>query len=211
MVSGGVLLHAGQVSDSGVAVRVRKSCYVSHVGCGLTAPFLVHCIRIRFHYSRIKSLHTAQRFLIIPPLRSPSQIPPMASSSSNFQSIFNASLEAYNSKTKNNLLTHPLASQLQSCNSPNAVLSVLQDQFDQHCTNNERLRNWLNPTVNVLYTFSDTLGQGTSLVSLNSPSLCKLCSDCHLSGIPAWQSDIYWYRSPSLGERPRLFSYYRPS
>ena len=97
-----------------------------------------------------------------------------SSSSANFQSIFNASLQAYDNKTKNNLLDHPLATQLQSCDSPHAVLTVLQDlvqQFDQRRTSNERLKNWLDPTVNVLCTFSATLGGGVGLVSLSSLSL----------------------------------------
>ena len=95
----------------------------------------------------------------------------MASASSNFQSIFNASLQAYDNKTKNNLLDHPLAAQLQSCDSPNAVFTVLQDlvqQFDQRRTSDERLNNWLDPTVNVLYAFSGTLGEGVGLVSPDS-------------------------------------------
>jgi hypothetical protein len=90
-----------------------------------------------------------------------------SSSSSNFQSIFNASLQAYDNKTKNKLLDHPLATQLQSCDSPNAVFTVLQDQvqqFDQRRTSDERLKNWLNPTVNVLYAFSATLSEGVGLV-----------------------------------------------
>jgi hypothetical protein len=122
-----------------------------------------------------------------------SLVSPMASSSSNFQSIFNTSLQAYDNKTKNNLLDHPLAAQLQPCDSPNAVLTVLQDlvqQFDQRRTSDERLNNWLNPTVNVLYAFSDALGEGVGLVSPNSPSLYDLCSDHHPLGIPAWESDI---------------------
>ena len=101
-------------------------------------------------------------------------MPMSPSSSSNFQSIFDASLQSYNNKTKNNLLDHPLAAKLQSCDSPNAVLSVLQDliqQFDQRRASDERLENWLNPTVNVLYTFSDTFGEGVGLVSLSSLSL----------------------------------------
>ena len=92
-----------------------------------------------------------------------------SSSSSSFQSIFDASLQSYNNKTKNKLLDHPLATQLQSCDSPNAILSVLQDlihQFDQRRASDERLNKLLNPTVNVLYTFSDTLGEGVVLVSL---------------------------------------------
>ena len=128
-----------------------------------------------------------------------------SSSSSNFQSIFNASLQAYDNKTKNKLLEHPLAARLQSCDSPDAVLSVLQDliqQLDQRRTSDDRLKNWLNPTVNVLYTFSGTLGEGVGLVSLISPSLYNLSSDRHLSDIPSRKSDICWYRCPSLGECP---------
>ena len=128
-----------------------------------------------------------------------------SSSSSNFQSIFDAALQSYNNKTKNNLLDHPLAAKLQSCDSPNAVLSVLQDliqQFDQRRTSDERLKNWLNPTVNVLYTFSATLGEGVGIVSLGSLSLYNLYSDRHLLAIPCCKSDICWYRCPSLGECP---------
>jgi hypothetical protein len=129
-----------------------------------------------------------------------------SSSSSNFQSIFTASLQTYDNKTKNKLLDHPLAARLQSCDSPNAILSVLQDlvqQFDQRRTSDERLNNWLNPTVNVLYTFSATLSEGVGLVSPNSLSLCDLCSDHHPLGIPPCESDICRDWSPSLGERPR--------
>ena len=114
----------------------------------------------------------------IPPLialstQTMSQTPPNASSSSSsssFQSVLNAALDAYEKKTKNKLLTHPLAARLQSCDSPTAVLSVLQDliqQFNRRRRSDERLTNWLNPTVNVLYSFSSTLGQGVALVSLN--------------------------------------------
>jgi hypothetical protein len=93
-----------------------------------------------------------------------------SSSSSNFQSVFNAALDAYEKKTKCKLLSHPLATQLQSCDTPIAILSVLQDliqQFDHRRSSDERLTNWLNPTVNVLYAFSDFIGQGVSLVSLH--------------------------------------------
>jgi hypothetical protein len=93
-----------------------------------------------------------------------------SSSSSNFQSVLNAALDAYEKKTKSKLLTHPLAAQLQPCDSPTAILSVLQSliqQFDHRRRSDERLTNWLNPTINVLYAFSSTLGQGVGLVSLN--------------------------------------------
>jgi hypothetical protein len=100
-----------------------------------------------------------------------SQVPPTPSTSSlaNFQSVFNAALERYENKTKKRLLTHPLSAQLQSCDSPAAILSLLQglvQQFDQGRSSDERLNSWLNPTVNVLSAFSATLGEGAGLVSL---------------------------------------------
>ena len=100
-----------------------------------------------------------------------SQVPntPPISSLSNFQSILNAAVDRYETQTKNRLLTHPLATQLQSCDTPAAILSLLQglvQQFDQGRSNDERFRSWLNPTVNVLFAFSTTLGEGVGLVNL---------------------------------------------
>ena len=95
---------------------------------------------------------------------------PSTSSPSDFQSIFNAAVERYENKTKSKLLTHPLAAQFQSCDSPAAILSLLQGlvrQFDQSRSSDERLRSWLNPTVNVLFAFSATLGEGVGLVNLH--------------------------------------------
>ena len=108
--------------------------------------------------------------------RTMSQVHPNASSSSSFQSVFHAALEAYEKKTKSKLLAHPLAAQLQSCDSPSAILSVLQDliqQFDRRRSSDERLSSWLSPTVNVLYAFNSTLGQGVGLVSLSFNCLLK--------------------------------------
>jgi hypothetical protein len=93
---------------------------------------------------------------------------PASNSSSNFQSIFNAAVKAYEKKTKKDLLAHPLAAQLQACKSPSDILSVLQEkvkEFDQSRSADERLSQWLNPTINVLYSFSATLGAGVGLVS----------------------------------------------
>jgi len=88
-------------------------------------------------------------------------------SSPNFQLIFNNALEAYKKRTKNDLLAHPLAAQLQTCNSPSDVLLILQQQVEelnQSRNNNGRLTRWLDPTVNVLYAFSGALGEGVGLV-----------------------------------------------
>ena len=94
-----------------------------------------------------------------------------ASSSSPFQAIFQAAIKSYQKQTKKDLLAHPLASQLQDCDSTNAILAILQDQvrqFDKFHSGDERLTKWLGPTVNVLNAFSATISGGVSLVSLGS-------------------------------------------
>ena len=91
-----------------------------------------------------------------------------SSPNSHWQSIFDAALKAYEKKTKKDLLVHPLASQLQACKSPGDILAILQDkfdEFDQSRRADERLSQWLNPTINVLYSFSATIGAGVGLVS----------------------------------------------
>jgi hypothetical protein len=92
-----------------------------------------------------------------------------ASSSNNFQLIINNALKAYEKRTKQDLLAHPLASQLQTCDSPAAILAILHQQvkgLDQSRSSDDRLTIWLDPTINVLYTLSATLGDGVGLVSL---------------------------------------------
>ena len=94
---------------------------------------------------------------------------PTPSSSSHFQLIINNALDLYKKRTKNDLLSHPLAAQLQISKSPTEILAVLQEQVQgmhQSQRSDERWSRWLDPTVNVLYTFSATLGEGVSLVRL---------------------------------------------
>ena len=94
-----------------------------------------------------------------------------ATSSSNFQLIINNALKAYEKRTKTDLLAHPLASQLQICNSPAAILAVLQQQvqgLDQSRSSEDRWTKWLDPTVDILYALSETLGEGVGLVSLRT-------------------------------------------
>jgi hypothetical protein len=97
-----------------------------------------------------------------------------STSNSNFASIFNAALESYKLKTKKDLTSHPLLPSLQSCDSPEAVLTVLKDQipaFNQFQNVDNELTKWVTPTVNVLYAFSATVGQGVGLVCIRI--LCR--------------------------------------
>jgi hypothetical protein len=83
--------------------------------------------------------------------------------------MINNALDEYKKRTKKDLLTHPLASRLQTCNSPGAIIAVLQEQvqgLDQSSSSDERWSKLLDPTVNVLQAFSSILEAGASLVSL---------------------------------------------
>ena len=107
--------------------------------------------------------------LILSFLRSPimSQSTTTADVSSHFQLLFQAALKSYQKQTKADLLAHPLASQLQSCDSTAAIVLILQDQvrdLDKSRSADERLTKWLSPTVNVLSAFSATVSGGVSLV-----------------------------------------------
>ena len=96
--------------------------------------------------------------------------PSTSTSNSNFTSIFNAALESYKRKTKKDLASHPLLPSLQSCDSPEAVLTVLREQipaFGQSQSDDDGLTKWVTPTVKVLYSFSDTIGQGVGLVNID--------------------------------------------
>jgi hypothetical protein len=100
-----------------------------------------------------------------------------SSSTSNFQPIFEKAMEEYKKKTSKDLTTHPLAIQMKGCDSPEAILTVLEgkaNELNRSRSSDERLTKWLNPTVNILNALSATLGQGASLVSYSMHS-------CHLS------------------------------
>jgi hypothetical protein len=104
----------------------------------------------------------------------PSTSTSMSTSNSNFASIFNAALETYKRKTKKDLTSHPLLPSLQSCDSPEAILTVLLQQIpasNQSQIGDDRLTKWVSPTVNVLYAFSATVGQGVELVRIGT--LCR--------------------------------------
>jgi hypothetical protein len=99
-----------------------------------------------------------------------SQNSPTANSSSNYQVIFDNALKAYRTKTGKDLKSDPLLRSLETCNSPEAVLVLLRRQIpgvDQSGSSDERLTRWVNPVVNVLYNFAETIGGAVGLVSLD--------------------------------------------
>jgi hypothetical protein len=88
-------------------------------------------------------------------------------SSSNLQSIHDA-LKEYAEKTGIDLPSNPFAHRLETCDSVEAVVGLLEGQmkeFKEYREGNGRLINWLRPVVEVVHKLSDVIGEVASLVS----------------------------------------------
>ena len=89
------------------------------------------------------------------------------SESSSFKSILDAALSEYKKKTGEELLDHPLATEMQRCESVDAILAILQGQareFQRFRDGDQSLMKWISPVVDVLYKFSDALGEAAGIV-----------------------------------------------
>ena len=107
-----------------------------------------------------------------------------ASTSSNFETIFNAALDEYTKKTGKDLRNHPLADKIDECDSADSILVIFQEQaeaFDKFRNGDAELFKWLKPVVKVLHALctNDALKDTVTHVSrgtlLNIVLLCGLC------------------------------------
>ena len=76
-----------------------------------------------------------------------------SSSSSTFQVLFNAALQDYKDKTGTSLIDHPIAKQLETCESVSSITAVLQEQaqsFREFRENDGKLMKALDSSVDVL-------------------------------------------------------------
>jgi hypothetical protein len=99
-------------------------------------------------------------------------VPSTASTSpTDIASIFNAALESYRRKTKEDLASHPLLPRLQHCDSYEDFLSVLREQFptfNQSQNSDHEISKWFIPTVKVLNRVSNILGPVVGLVNIKT-------------------------------------------
>src|SRR5712672_1405580 len=96
-----------------------------------------------------------------------SHSPPEAA---KYESVFDEALKIYEKKTGKDLKSDPFLRTLESCKSPDETLSELRRQipgFGQSENSDNRLTNWVDPVVNVLYIFAQTIGGAVGLVSLD--------------------------------------------
>ena len=102
----------------------------------------------------------------------------------NFQVIFDAALKDYTKKTGKDLrdVDHPLASELDSCDSPYSILKIFQEQareFDEFRKGDTNLFKWLKPIVKVLHTLSTNEVLGDSAASVNPATFIIYHRSCH--------------------------------
>ena len=101
---------------------------------------------------------------LLPSSTAAGQIP---TQSSNFTSILDAALSEYKRTTGKGLLEYPLATEVKQCDSIGAISAILQGQareFRRFRDGDQRLMKLINPVVEVLSKFSDTLGGVASMV-----------------------------------------------
>jgi hypothetical protein len=138
---------------------------------GACRSYVCACTFVRRTALLFSSLSPSATILLFSSVRPLMSHTHPTSTSSNFQLILDNALKAYKKRTKKDLLKHPLADRLQACDSPSSILTVLQEQvqeLDESQRSNERLTKWLDPTVNVLHAFSETLGESIGLVSIRT-------------------------------------------
>ena len=89
--------------------------------------------------------------------------------SSTFRILFNAALQDYKDRTGNSLIDHPIAKQLESCESVHSITAIFQEQarsFREFRENDGRLMKALNSSVDVLCApaISSALNEAIGLV-----------------------------------------------
>jgi hypothetical protein len=88
-------------------------------------------------------------------------------STENSSAIFKSAITEYKRVTGNRLDNHPLAAQLDTCDSPDAISNILRTQaqaFSKSRQGDEKLMGCLNPIVHILFVFSGIFGEGVGLV-----------------------------------------------
>ncbi len=71
--------------------------------------------------------------------------------------------------TGNDLSDNWVAKEVQTCDSVEAILDIIQHQaeaFDKFRGANKKLMKWIGSSVHVLYTISATLGESVSMVRI---------------------------------------------
>lgn len=111
----------------------------------------------------------------------------------NFQFIFDAALAEYREHTGVDLSQYPFAEKLQSCQSADDILELLQDKakkFNDYRNGDRKLINCLEPVVQVLHAYSGV----ASLVRASSLASDHLFTPSRPGAVPTNKCNIFWRR-----------------
>jgi hypothetical protein len=108
-----------------------------------------------------------------------------SSSSPTFQTLFNTALQDYKDKTGTSLIDHPIAKQLETCESVSSITAIIQEQargFREFRENDGKLMKALNSSVDVLCapSISSALNEAIGLVVRLKALSVYLVPDGHL-------------------------------
>ena len=103
-----------------------------------------------------------------------------SSSSTTLQALFDAALQDYKDKTGNTLTDHPIAKQLETCESVNSITAILQEHarsFREFRENDGKLMRALKSSVDVLYSpsISSALNETIGLIVRQKPFISESC------------------------------------
>jgi hypothetical protein len=113
-------------------------------------------------------------------------------SSSTLESLFQAALQRYEEQTGEKLIDHPLAQQLEQCNSVESITEVLQKQAQaskKFRRVESKVMKPLKGIVNILHTVftNGTVRKAISLVRRTVPESISFFRRCFYSHFPLRQ------------------------
>jgi hypothetical protein len=115
-----------------------------------TSPHSALCHQHLLFISRPLTAHRSS-FLSMSSISDMSQSSSLAFST--FQVLFNSALQDYKDKTGTSLIDHPIAKQLEICESVSSITAILQEQaqsFREFRENDGKLMKAINSSVDVL-------------------------------------------------------------
>lgn len=116
---------------------------------------------------------------------------------SNLQSILDA-FDTYAEQTGINLKDNPFADKVKDCDSPSAVLLLLEENvkaFKDYRDNNRKFIDSISPVVQFVHAFSGILGEAAGLVSRDHSSGYRFVFTLSPQDtVPTYQTRIRWDR-----------------
>jgi hypothetical protein len=113
-------------------------------------------------------------------------------SSSKFNALFDEALAKYKLQTGKDLRDHPLASDIDNCDTAESLLVIFQKQakeFKEFRDGDPKLMKWLQPVVSGLYSLSSSTAV-TIVVGLVSPNKVAVVMSISSTPLPYRRSPL---------------------